>query len=90
MGDLHELIEDLKAGKVERAKELKGVLRDLRQASQTAFDERAKVAQRLKAEAGILNDYALDLDGARAEIRGRLDRLRNAAGAGEFPDGADG
>ncbi|GGE40510.1 hypothetical protein [Actibacterium pelagium] len=85
---LHAIIEDVKAGQLDRTKELKDALRNLHNASQTAFDERSKVEKRLRAEAGILNDYAFDLDGARSEIRGRLDRLRNAAGAGGVPEGS--
>lgn len=79
---LDGIIEEVKAGQLGRTKELKGALRDLHSASQTAFDERAKVEKRLRAEAGILNEYALDLDAARSEIWGRLDRLRAAGGAG--------
>ena len=88
VGDLHELVNEVKAGKFEHAKELRGVLRDLRQTSLTAYEERSKVEKRLRAEAGILNDYTFDLDGARSKIRGRLDRLRNAAGAGGVPEGS--
>ena len=85
---LHEIIEEVKAGKLDRTKELKGALRDLHQATQSAFDERAKVEKRLRTESGILHDYALDFDSARAEIRERLDRLRSAGSAGGVSDGA--
>ena len=84
---LHAIIEEVNAGNMDRTKELKGALRDLHQASQSAFDERAKVEKRLRNEAGILHDYALDFDSARAEIRERLDRLRTAGSAGEVSDG---
>lgn len=82
---LSEIIEDVVAGQMDRTKELKGALSDLGRASQTAFDERAKVEKRIRAEAGIINDYALDMAEARSEIERRLARIRDAAGAGELP-----
>ncbi|WP_132601583.1 hypothetical protein [Rhodovulum adriaticum] len=86
---LHDIMEEVQSGHVERAKELRTALSDLGKAAQTAFDERVRVEKRLRSESGIVNDYALDLDGARAEIGRRLDRLRTARGAGEISGGAE-
>lgn len=86
---LNELIEDIAAGQTARAKELKSVLGDLGKAAQTAFDERSRVEKRIKADSGVAYDYALDFDAARDEIRGRLDRLRAAGGAGGVPEGTE-
>lgn len=86
---LNEIIEDVAAGKVDRAKELKGALSDLGKATQTAFDERARVEKRIKSESGIINDYALDLADARSEIGRRLARMRDATRAGGLPERAE-
>lgn len=83
---LSQIIDDVSAGQMARAKELKGALGDLGKATQTAFDERARVEKRIRSEAGIINDYALDLDSARDEIGRRLACLRDAAGTGRLPE----
>ncbi|MGC9370607.1 MAG: hypothetical protein ACP5DX_13800 [Paracoccaceae bacterium] len=82
---LNQIIEDVTAGRTDRVKELKGALADLGRATQTAFDERARVEKRIRTETGIIHDYALDLAEARDEIGRRLDRLRAAGGAGGVP-----
>ncbi|WP_132950785.1 hypothetical protein [Rhodovulum bhavnagarense] len=86
---LHDLMAEIQAGQSGRARELRGALGDLGKAAQTAFDERVRVEKRLRSESGIVNDYAIDLDGARAEIGRRLDRLRTARGSGEVPGRAE-
>ncbi|WP_141246528.1 hypothetical protein [Actibacterium ureilyticum] len=86
---LTEIIADVETGRSARARDLKGALSDLNKAAQTAFDERARVEKRIRADAGIINDYALDLDAARDEIRRRLACLRGAGGAGRVPGGAE-
>lgn len=86
---LNDIIEEVNAGRTSRARELKAALGDLGKAAQTAFDERARVEKRIRTDAGIVSDYALDLDAARDEIRRRLARLRDSAGAGGFSEGAE-
>jgi hypothetical protein len=54
---------------------------DLRKATQTLFDERKRLEDQRRKEAGVVHDFGLDLDAARDEIGGRLDRLRAARGA---------
>ncbi|MHC0053116.1 hypothetical protein [Actibacterium sp. D379-3] len=86
---LHNLIEEVTAGRSARAKELKGALSDLGRAAQTAFDERSRVEKRIRSDTGIVHDYALDFADARAEIGRRLARLRAAGGAGGVSGGAE-
>ncbi|ALG90150.1 MAG: hypothetical protein SWN98_11920 [Pseudomonadota bacterium] len=86
---LNEIIEDVTAGRSARAKELKGALSDLGRAAQTAFDERSRVAKRIRSEAGVAHDYALDFASARDEIGRRLACLRDAAGTGCVPERAE-
>lgn len=54
---------------------------DLRKATQTLFDERKRLEDQRRKEAGVVHDFGLDFDAARDEIGGRLDRLRAARGA---------
>jgi len=85
---LNEIIQEVEAGKSERARMLRGALTDLGKAAQTAFDERLRVEKRLRESSGVAGDYSLDLAEARAEIGRRLDRLRASRGAGDVPGGA--
>jgi hypothetical protein len=43
---------------------------------QTFFDERKKVEEQFRRDPGVVHAVALDFDRARAEIGGRLARLR--------------
>ncbi|WP_132544927.1 hypothetical protein [Rhodovulum euryhalinum] len=83
---LNEIIEEVEAGKTERARSLRGALTDLGKAVQTAFGERSRVEKLLRDEAGIASDYALDLDEARLEVGRRLDRMRTTRGADGLPE----
>lgn len=56
-------------------------VKDLRAALQMVMDERTRVEKLRKQVAGVVHDYAVDLDSARDEIGRRLARLRDA-GAG--------
>lgn len=89
MGLLGEIVaeitaakERLKRNQFDGLKEAARSCRDLRQALQMALEERAKVAKLDKLEAGVVYDYALDLDAARDEIGRRLARLRDAGDGG--------
>lgn len=77
---LNQIIEEVEAGNTERARSLRGALSDLNKAVQTAFDERLRVAKRLREESGSAHEYALDLDAARLEVGRRLDRMRTTQG----------
>lgn len=78
--DLHRAIGEIRKGNLGEAKSATALIRDLRAAFQLAMEERARVEKYRKQEAGIVNDYALDLDAARVEIGSRLARLRDAGG----------
>jgi hypothetical protein len=54
---------------------------DFRKATQTLFDERKRLEEQRRKEAGVVHDFGLDFDVARDEIGGRLDRLRAARSA---------
>ena len=64
------------------AAEISRIAQDYRRATQTLFDERKRLDDQRRREAGVVHDYALDLDAARAEIGRKLDLLRAEAGSG--------
>ncbi len=70
------LMEGYDAPRPGLAKELAEEFRGLRKALEIAYHERANL-QKLKRDEGS-GSATLDLDAARAEIEGRLDRLRAA------------
>ena len=70
--------EKIKQGEFDNLKDATRSLKDLRMAFQLAVEERAKLAKFDKEKAGVVYDYALDFDAARAEIGRRLARLRDA------------
>ena len=57
-------------------------VRDVRQFLSIAAATEAKLAEFRQYDSGGAGQFALDLDGARASIRCRLDRLRRCHGAG--------
>lgn len=73
---LGDLLTRLEAGEVKSKTDTATTITDARRAMQTLFDERKKVEEQLRRNAGVAHEYALDFDAARLEIRGRLDRLR--------------
>jgi hypothetical protein len=89
MGLLEQIIAEINAA-MDRLRnnqfgELKDATRsckDLRQALLYVFEERSKIAKLDRQEAGVVYDYALDLDAARDEIGRRLARLRDAGDGG--------
>lgn len=92
--DALEAVRALKARLAEGAEppsaEISRIAQDYRRATQTLFDERKRLDDQRKREAGVVHDYALDLDAARAEIGRKLDRLRAARGSAGVSGGADG
>lgn len=75
--EIHTAMDRLRNGELADLKDGVRVMRDLRSALQIVFEERAKVAK-LREDRDGGGDRALDLDAARAEICGRLARLRDA------------
>lgn len=87
--DVKELFDDatetlavslrrLKAGEFGDAKEVARQIGDVKAAYKLALEERIRVAKLRKEEAGVVYDYALDLDAARDEICRRLACLGGA------------
>jgi len=72
------VIHEIKIGNYQKAKEAAVSVRDLKSAFQMAMEERTRVEKLGRQTAGIVHDYALDFDAARAEIGRRLARLRDA------------
>jgi hypothetical protein len=72
----------LKEGTDLSSAEIARAAADFRKATQTLFDERKRLEEQRRKEAGVVHDFGLDFDVARDEIGGRLDRLRAARSAG--------
>jgi hypothetical protein len=66
--------------------EIQKTAAEFRRATQTLFDERKKLEDQKRKDAGIVLDFGFDFDVARAEIGGRLDRLRAARHSGDLPE----
>jgi len=85
---LDAVIADIKDGKFGAAKDLSAVIASVRKGLEAVFSERAKL-EKYDPEGGG-RDGDLDLDGARTEVRRRMDRLRTTFGSREFSGGSDG
>lgn len=79
----------LSEGAEPSAAEISRIATDYRRATQTLFDERKRLDDQRKREAGVVHDYALDLDAARDEVGRELDRLRAAFGSGGVSGGPE-
>jgi predicted nucleic acid-binding Zn-ribbon protein len=73
---LDELVRRIEQGDIVANREAQETATDLRKAMQTFFDERKKVEEQFRRDPGVVHAVALDFDRARAEIGGRLARLR--------------
>lgn len=69
-------------GDLSAAKEAQKTVVDVRTFLSRATETEARLAEIRQADGRGARGYALDLDGARASIRCRLDRLRRCHGAG--------
>jgi hypothetical protein len=76
--DLTTLRHRLRSGEFGEAKDVVRQVREVRSALHLVLEERAKVAKLSKDDAGVVYDYALDLDAARDEVCRRLACLRDA------------
>ena len=72
----------VEAGETPDVTETKKTAATLREQESMFLKERDRVLQQCKAGAGIDGDFAIDFDAVRAEIGGKLDRLRRHAGSG--------
>lgn len=71
-----------RAGDTGCIKDAATTVRQVRDWLRIVAETEAKLAERRQREEGGRGLYVLDLDGARASIRCRLDRLRACRGAG--------
>lgn len=71
----------LKEGDTISSAEIQRAAADFRKATQTLFDERKRLEDQRRKEAGVAGDFGLDFDAARDEIGRSLDRIRAARGA---------
>jgi hypothetical protein len=78
--ELFAALQEVRRGRLGEVKTAAQAIRDLRAAFQLAMEERNRVERLRKEDAGIVHGYALDFDAARAEIIGRLARIRDAGG----------
>lgn len=79
--DLVRVINQIKAGAFQDAKQASLAIRDLKAAFQLAMEERNKVEKYSRQSAGQSGRGPLDLDAARDEIGRRLACLRDARGS---------
>lgn len=70
----------LRQGSVDEVKAAAQAVKDLKAAFQLVMEERTRIEKLRKQIAGVVHDYAIDFDAARAEIGRRLACLRNAGG----------
>ncbi|GAA6189391.1 hypothetical protein [Litorivita sp. NS0012-18] len=83
--DLREMQMRIRAGDVAGLKDTSKAISDIRQWLKIAHETEQLHEERRRKEKGIVNDYALDFDEARSQIRCRLDRLRRTCGSGRLP-----
>lgn len=76
--ELWTVLKDIKDGKTEEVKAVNQIIKELRTAFRQAAEERNRIEELRRKGAGIVHDYALDFDAARAEIGRRLACLRDA------------
>ncbi|MFC7705007.1 hypothetical protein ACFQXB_12445 [Plastorhodobacter daqingensis] len=76
------VIEEARDGDARTARDAQLYAKEFQKALQTAMQERQKVEQLRRQDAGIAYDYALDFQSARDEIGRRMARLRSAGGGG--------
>jgi HEPN domain-containing protein len=70
----------LRQGSVDEVKAAAQAVKDLKAAFQLVMDERTRIETLRKKVAGVVHDYAIDFDAARAEVGRRLACLRDAGG----------
>lgn len=77
IGVFSETIREVKQG---QTREAAAYVRELSKIVQSVLSERERLEKLRKTEEGVVHDYALDFDEARAEVGRRLARLRDAGG----------
>jgi hypothetical protein len=83
--ELEAKYEQLRAGDLSNLKDGAKATAEIRQWLKIALEAEVQLEKHRKNEKGIVHDYALDFDAARAAIGCRLDRLRRARCTGRVP-----
>ena len=78
--DVAVIKEKIRRQDIEALPELKAAVPNATQATKLLLQEVGRVHELHKKKAGIVHDYAIDFDAARAEIGRRLACLRDAGG----------
>ncbi|MFD1509421.1 hypothetical protein [Lacimonas salitolerans] len=74
--ELLELQQKVRLGEVEALKDSAKLTQEIRHWLKMALDTEQRCEERRKEQQGIVNEYAIDFDRARAEIGCRMARLR--------------
>jgi|GEM_PF-829351 len=83
--DLHEMRASLRASESYSETEFRRVVTMVSRSVQTVYDERKRLDDFWKRQAGAGDDGSFDMEAARAEIGRRLDRIRSAQDPGDLP-----
>jgi len=83
--DLEVLYGKIRAGDLDQLRNATKATAEIRQWLKIAIEAEAQLEKRNKQDKGIVHDYALDLEQARASVGCRLDRLRRARCPGRIP-----
>ena len=75
---MNGLSQKIRAEEVVPERDTKAVVMQLCNATNSLMKERDRVVELRKQSAGVVGDYAIDFDAARAEIGRRLACLRDA------------
>ena len=90
LADMRDALESrrqqIRAGKPEGLDGSERAIADIRQWLRLALEAEAQLEKRSKRTSGASHAGTLDLDDARSEIGGRLDRLRRAGHAGSLSE----
>ena len=76
--ELEARYEKIRSGDLSELKDARAAVAEIRQWLKIAIEAEAQLEKRNKQKHGIVHDYALDFEDARASIGCRLDRLRRA------------
>ncbi len=93
LADMREELEALyvriRAGELNELKNATRATSEIRQWLKIAIEAEAQLEKRRREYRGIAHGFAFDLDAARDQIGGRLDRIRRARCAGPVPGCTD-
>lgn len=79
-------IRDVENGEDSGSPGCRNDLRQLRRAMDLLLNEKSRIDSENRKQQGIVYDFAVDFKSARAEVRRRMARLRDAASSGPVPE----